>query len=738
MVVLRTRCIVAAAWAAGLLCILSASVSAEDPMAGPYAFDDGIQAARAQLADGDCKKGVAALQALLEQHAKKNYAKARRLEIEELMRSLACGTKFKRPKPKDLVSGQLRSWSAKTGKIKIKYTPKASKDLEKRDGFLYFPARLNGPFTLEIKGKSYPTGKAETPEIHVGGVQHPDTGKVQLWKIRFGSPKKGKGRSPPKVTVEILHGDGGDESTVSTKTTTAGKKGKAWKVLVKAVKKKITASLNGRSLGSAKNPESLYGYLGFRAGGWTEAKLSASIEPTWIQGQVDEVLWTQLDEFDKTYDPSEYLPVWLSHALTKDRSRKRDGVDLLGALDDKFYDSMQEVYNHLREDEFDAAVGIIAQMQAGGAPEATCEYLRAETYRRATQLEQAIVHAKLCMELEPAFLEVGLMQGNMLRELGRFDEALKAFEKAMAGHSQYPHAFEEAASAMLMAGRPEDAKRITQMAARNGVNSEKLISLNGALAKVVHGPRWRKRFEHKSQNYHVTSDMDQSICREAATLLEEAFAAFREKLGFVPRDRTRLFRVFLFGTKDGFMAYQGDLEEFMGKPSEKAAGLYSPLLKQLLIWNLPRRADMMETIRHEGFHQYLDRLLPSRPPVWFNEGLAVYHENARKEGGKLTFGHVQGQYVGYLLVKGMRPLDKFIFGGPRKFYEDGHRSYGQAWALVHMLRHTTPENLAIFDQLVKGLKTDNSYNVLKKLFPPSVITRLEKELRKYVQDLPSD
>ena len=34
---------------------------------------------------------------------------------------------------------------------------------------------------------------------------------------------------------------------------------------------------------------------------------------------------------------------------------------------------------------------------------------------------------------------------------------------------------------------------------------------------------------------------------------------------------------------------------------------------------------MLQTVRHEGFHQYLDRLV-SNPPVWFNEGLAEYFE----------------------------------------------------------------------------------------------------------------
>ena len=54
-------------------------------------------------------------------------------------------------------------------------------------------------------------------------------------------------------------------------------------------------------------------------------------------------------------------------------------------------------------------------------------------------------------------------------------------------------------------------------------------------------------------------------------------------------------------------------------------GLYSPALKQLLIWNQPNRKKMLETVRHEGFHQYLDGVM-SDPPPWLNEGLAMYYE----------------------------------------------------------------------------------------------------------------
>jgi hypothetical protein len=43
---------------------------------------------------------------------------------------------------------------------------------------------------------------------------------------------------------------------------------------------------------------------------------------------------------------------------------------------------------------------------------------------------------------------------------------------------------------------------------------------------------------------------------------------------------------------------------------------------------------MLRTVRHEGFHQYLDRMLPETP-VWLNEGTAEYFETAVLAGGRV-------------------------------------------------------------------------------------------------------
>ena len=716
-----------------LVCLLCLPAAADegspvkaDPFAGPHAFDDALSGIREQLAEGESQAGLDALNALLEAHKEKNYVKARKEEVIDLVRRLRCGVQFKRPRPRDLVSGELQSWSRKTGKLKIKYKPDKAKDLEQRKDWFFFPPRLNGPFSFEVKGKAWPAGKE--PQVRVSGDQDPDTGAVISWTLTCGVPGK-KNRGP-----RLVYRNGENEDVVGKKKSSPGKADKPFKIVVKTTKTKLSTTVNGRSVGSSKKPADVWGYLSFHAPGWTELKITGSVDPEWLQSQIDDVVYGQLQEFDKTFRPRKHVPGWIYEPLTRQRRHKAKEVDLLADLNKKEYNWTLDVENHMRMDDFDEALAGIDKMQKAGVREATCELLRAKCREHMGDLDESLVHLEKCLALEPAFLDGALMRGSLLRKMGRHKAALDNFRQMVLQHAGSALTYEGAARLLLTSGRPGDASEITRMAARNGVTSTELRQLNKALAKVVEGPKWRKRFQHKSQNYHVMSDMGQAMCRESAEMLEELFNALRKTMGWVPRDTSRLFKVFVFSDKAGFMGYQKDLSEFMGKPNDKAAGLYTPLLKQLLIWNHSSHEAVLSTVRHEGFHQYLDRLMDGAP-VWFNEGLAEYHENPSRKGGKLEFGKVYRGHVKTLLSRGMRPMKKFINGSPFLFYEDGFRSYAQAWALMHMFQHSTEAYAKLFKKMVADFKKEPSYIVTKRLMTDAFIAKLEKDLKDYVEEL---
>ena len=165
-----------------------------------------------------------------------------------------------------------------------------------------------------------------------------------------------------------------------------------------------------------------------------------------------------------------------------------------------------------------------------------------------------------------------------------------------------------------------------------------------------------------------------------------------------------------------------------------AAGLYSMLLKQLLIWNLPNREMMLRTVRHEGLHQYLDRFLPNIP-VWFNEGLAEYYEHGHRVAGKLYFGRPSRQHLEVLSKHPPLPLEVFLRLPARDFYRGGVPRYAQAWAFMHMLRHGGAHRQKLFKQLLADLETMPAHEALEKAFGDMDMAKLDEEFRAHLVEL---
>jgi hypothetical protein len=175
--------------------------------------------------------------------------------------------------------------------------------------------------------------------------------------------------------------------------------------------------------------------------------------------------------------------------------------------------------------------------------------------------------------------------------IGRDEDFAVAMRAATASPKAPLEVFEAATLYALLAGRPDDARAAVDAAARRRLSSPRLDALSKFVVRALNGPDWPKSFEFKSANYHVVSDIDVEICKVAAGVLEEALTQYRVRVRPLKAGPKRLYRVYLFSGKAGFERYRGDSSLFGGKGMENAAGIYSPMLKQLLIWNLSSRDD---------------------------------------------------------------------------------------------------------------------------------------------------
>jgi hypothetical protein len=711
------------------LLVLSSGPARADGEADPAAFERSIASIRRQLQDGKGEKGLEALARVLKEHEGQPYVRGHRAELEDLARRLAFCRHCESPDPKGLVSGKLMKWNGATGQIKIRYTPKTAQDLVGRK-LLMHPARFTGPVTIEVKGTCYPSTTKASAQIVFGGDESP-AGEPQNWYVLFGTPPYTEGQLEKWLPAQMIIYDGEERAVLDEKEITPAKPGRSYKLKVVVGKTRIMAKIDNRTILKGRKPKDIWGTLAFEAPTWTQATISGDIEPAWIQSKIDEAVQQQSREFDKTYDRADLLPAWLFTAPeTGPDASESEAPTLPEPVPGEHADLERSTIAALVAEKYDEGLRLVGKMKEVGVPASTCAYLEGRFLLEARRNGEALAALDRLVGLAPEFARGHLSRGIALRRLGRLDDALGAFEKAIELGPRLTSVYEMATSGMLFGGRPAQAQHIARRAAVAGVKSEYLESLNKALIKATQGPRWNRTFEHKSRNYHVLSDIDKDTCLEASKLLEEAFTSYRVNFGWVSRDESRLFKVYLFGGRQGFQQYQVDISMLMGKPSEKAAGLYSPLLKQLLIWNLPNRDDMMETIRHEGFHQYMDRFLPD-PPVWFDEGLAVYHENPEKVSGRLKFGQLHRYYLEALETDGLVPLRDFMRIAHGQFYENSPGSYGQAWLFVHMLQHGSTQQRGLFKQFVEELQSSGASTAIDKVFPADRQAELDKDLETY-------
>jgi hypothetical protein len=290
---------------------------------------------------------------------------------------------------------------------------------------------------------------------------------------------------------------------------------------------------------------------------------------------------------------------------------------------------------------------------------------------------------------------------------------------------------EALAQTLLDRGRFAEAKAAVERAIGGGIASKKLDAINTTVARGLSGPSFAKRFEFKSANYHVISDIDRNTCEEAAKILEDSYLAYRANLEHVKNLPAQRFMVYLFSGEAGYRDYCKDL---WGAAPSHTAGLYMPVLKQLLIWNLPTRADMMRTVRHEGFHQYLDRLMDD-PPLWFNEGNAEYYETAEMSAGQWRLGRVRTDHLA-TLSRGLMPLVPFLYRGRLEFLTQAGPHYAQSWAFIHFLRHSTANNKKLFDAFWDAFKSVPDHTAaLDKVLVAVDLEKLEADFKAHVAGL---
>jgi hypothetical protein len=192
--------------------------------------------------------------------------------------------------------------------------------------------------------------------------------------------------------------------------------------------------------------------------------------------------------------------------------------------------------------------------------------------------------------------------------------------------------------------------------------------------------------------------------------------------GILDRGEDERFPVIVFATGREYREFG---REFIPGGTENSGGMYLGGLGVLLILDRPNADDTYSVLFHEAFHQFMGRYVKD-PPMWLNEGLAVYYEGARPGRSGIRFINTRENFWDILRkvipTPEAIPLRRIVTARRATFYDetpihvDGylgvHRKtlyYAEAYALIHLLL-SDPTGRERVQNYIRDLANDDGTN----------------------------
>jgi tetratricopeptide (TPR) repeat protein len=691
------------------------------------AFDQGYAAVRTLMQKGKWNEAKAAIDQLLSCNAEQAYVQAQKEAIVTDYRLCAFWAETKVPEPSELTGGALESWSPSTGKIRLRYAPGAMKEWEGSDKLRVHPVVFAGPYTITVAGKEYPRGD-QSLRVFL------DLAELSGCVANFGFAErpsdKGWVKTYLPVSVYELRGD--KDVKIDDRKISPAKGGAPYVAQVKVDKGAIELFFDKKSLLRVQRPRQEFGQAGIGVEGDVEVTLEGLVEPSWLQNLCDASLATKRQAFEERFRTTERLPKWLFEVPQVQRTPAKSRFTTACAKSP----AAEAALGLFAEGKASQAIGALQKLGDADMDARDRAYLLGACHQSAGNPELALPLADRALEGQPEATHARVLRAEVWLDLGRRKDGLAALRQAAADDPGHFDATEALFVALMRQNDSDSAMRLVRDAKSKHGMWEEVAPLEGMLTMRARGPAWPRRFSNVSAHYQVHSDIDAKTCIDACRLLEESYVNLKGDLAWLDdrKDFAR-FEVYVFSGESGYQDY---CKKILGSPAPHTAGLYSPVLKQLLIWNVPKREEMLRTIRHEGFHQFMDRAVQD-PPTWLNEGMAEFWETARRENDKFQGGQPRPAHVAMLIRsrKLLPSLDAFVHGGRADFYENAQLRYAQAWAIVHFLRKGGLQGQRLFQALWDALRSGElgARGAMDKAFAGIDWAKLESEFWTHVLKL---
>lgn len=256
--------------------------------------------------------------------------------------------------------------------------------------------------------------------------------------------------------------------------------------------------------------------------------------------------------------------------------------------------------------------------------------------------------------------------------------------------------------------------------------------------------------EYKSNYYTIYTNLSRDEAKEYGLHMDRAFAEYTRRFESFRKRNRRSMPLYLVRTQDDYIS----LMSRFGIDASSSGGMFFPGREHegLATWieGTPK-SWTLETLQHEGFHQFAYGYIGRQLPVWVNEGLAEYFGDGILVGNKMKLGMAtidrsrlvqhairEAQAIGFddlLDMTGEQWRANMLAGLP-----EGHLQYHQSWSVVHFLIHGDGGRYRkAFEKYLRLVSSGRqSGKAFRQAFGTEETTAFRKRWEKYMKKLKPD
>lgn len=654
-------------------------------------------------------------------------------EIVDLSERTAFWKDYSIPEPKDVVRGELVKWKPKTGDMTLRYEardggalPKQTPfgDFIQQKGVLLHPVLFQGSYRVELSGKRLAGPNLIYVEWRWDRAD--GTANGASYAVRFDDVSA--------IMTPVL-----GNFVVMDRKSSMMRLGRRFSMEVQVGSNAIQASMGGKRLFKFPREKGDYGQVALIQPLEAErVEISGEVDPAWIQGLIDRRIHKDYDSFCRKFKAERRLPKSLRSALSGKIQRQRgywfvlpepeaeENHSVLAKLKDF------ESGKGTERERLNQAFQYMQEVKASKLSKLAGQWVKGVIHLGKGQRDDALELIREVAKEAPEFFEARWLLFNLeydqLTDVER-GTRLRGLTEDFTNHAD---PWELLARVEMNLSGLQGCREVIGEAIGSGFPAKGLERIMYTVSRAEHGPAFHDPATVTTKNYIVVTDLGERTARRVGRLLEDVYGRYNTRVRRVTAKDVPPMRVCFFSGQAGYSDYCNDL---LGDPAESSLGLFSPTLKQLLVWSNPDPSMTDRTIRHEGFHQYLDRLVGDSP-IWLNEGLAESVEQARFVRGRWTTDHLNRDHLTVLRQQKWTRVRDLVRYTPTEFRTNSSLHYAQSWALVHFFENGPSSRKRILNTLLDEL-IDGATNAaaVESAFEGVDWDDFERDFRKYVTKL---